>query len=90
MLASLHVGPVQFDTPFWLWLIPIGWAATIWIGRASLSGLGTITRRVALAVRLIVIAILAGAMAEPQWRKTAEADKVGGAVNGTERDERPE
>ncbi len=62
--------------PFWLWLIPIGWAFVVWFGRASLSGLGTLTRRVALVVRLIVIAILAGAMAEPQWRDEAKAVAV--------------
>lgn len=70
-LASLSIGPIQFDTPVWLLLIPIGWALTLWIGRSTLSGLGTTTRRVALVIRLIVILLLAGAMAEPQWRKTA-------------------
>lgn len=72
MLGSITVGPIQFDTPVWLWLIPVLWALTIWIGRTSLSGLGTTTRRVALVVRLLVIALLAGAMAEPQWRKVAK------------------
>lgn len=71
-LSSLPVGPIQFDTPVWLWLIPIGWALSLWIGRKSLSGLGTTTRRVALAVRLLVILLLASAMAEPQWRKEAK------------------
>jgi len=75
-LASLTVGPVQFDAPVWLWLIPIGWAFVVWFGRASLSGLGTLTRRVALVIRLIVIAVLAGAMAEPQWRDEAKAVAV--------------
>ncbi len=70
-LASVRVGPIQFDTPLWLWLIPVGWALAIWIGRKSLSGMGTATRRVALVVRLIVIALLAGAMAEPHWRDEA-------------------
>src|SRR5688500_2251545 len=64
-LASVTIGPIQFDTPIWLWLIPIGWALSLWIGRRSLSGLGTATRRVALAVRLLVILLLAAAMAEP-------------------------
>lgn len=70
-LGAMSVGPVQFETPVWLWLIPIGWAVCIWFGRSSLSGLGTLTRRVALAVRLIVIVLIAGAMAEPQWRKVS-------------------
>lgn len=68
ILAAVRVGPIQFDTPMWLWLIPIGWALAIWIGRKSLSGMGTTTRRVALVVRLVVIALLASAMAEPHWR----------------------
>lgn len=71
-LASMTIGPIQFDTPIWLWLIPLGWAWCIWFGRSSLSGLGTLTRRVALAVRLIVIVFIAGAMAEPQWRKESK------------------
>jgi uncharacterized membrane protein len=75
-LASITVGPFQFDQPVWLWLIPIGWAVVVWFGRASLSGLGTWTRRAALIVRLIVIAILAGAMAEPQWRNQSKAVDV--------------
>lgn len=68
VLASLRVGPVQFEAPVWLWLIPIGWALAVWIGRKSLSGLAGTTRRVALAVRLLVIALFACALAEPQWR----------------------
>lgn len=75
-LASLTVGPIQFDTPVWLWLIPIGWAFVVWFGRSSLSGLGTTTRRIALVVRLIVILILASAMAEPQWRNESKAVDV--------------
>src|SRR6185436_18699720 len=71
-LASITVGPIQFDSPIWLWLIPIGWAFCIWFARASLSGLGTLTRRVALVVRLVVILLIAGAMAEPQWRKVSK------------------
>jgi uncharacterized membrane protein len=71
-LASLTLGPVQFDAPRWLILIPVLWAVVLWIGRSSLSGLGTLTRRVALAIRLLVIALFAGAMAEPQIRDIAK------------------
>jgi len=71
-LASLTLGPIQFDRPIWLWLIPITWALSIWIGLRSLSGLGSLTRRVAIAVRLIVLALVACALAEPQWRRTSE------------------
>src|SRR3954468_25054783 len=71
-VASRTFGPIQFDQPIWLWLIPILWALTLWIGRKSLSGLATWTRRISLLVRLIVIALLAGAMAEPQWRNESK------------------
>jgi uncharacterized membrane protein len=76
MLAALHVGPVQFDMPVWLWLIPLLGGASVWMARKSLSGLGGVTRWVSLAVRLIVIALLAGAMAEPSWRKESKAVAV--------------
>ncbi|MFM9994649.1 MAG: glutamine amidotransferase [Phycisphaerales bacterium] len=75
-LAALVAGPIQFETPVWLWLIPVGWALTVWIGRRSLSGMATATRRVALVVRLIVLALLAGAMAEPQWRDESKSVDV--------------
>lgn len=75
-LAAVTVGPIQFDTPVWLWLIPIGWAVCIWFGRKSLSGLGTLTRRVALVVRLIVLLMIPAAMAEPQWRKVSKDTAV--------------
>ncbi len=66
------LGPVQFDEPVWLMLIPIGWALTLWIGRSSLSGMGTMSRRLALVARLLVIAFLAGAIARPHWRDEAK------------------
>ncbi len=75
-LAAVTVGPIQFDTPIWLWLIPIGWAVCIWFGRKSLSGLGTLTRKVALVVRLLVLVLIAAAMAEPQWRKVSKDTAV--------------
>jgi uncharacterized membrane protein len=71
-LASVHIGPIQFETPVWLLLIPVCWALALLIGRKSLSGGGTVTRWVSLAIRLIVIALLAGTMAEPQWRKESK------------------
>lgn len=73
--SSIHLGPVQFDQPVWLMLIPVLGGVTILIALGkSLSGLGSVTRWVALAVRLLVIVLLAGAMAEPSWRE--EAKKV--------------
>lgn len=72
LLASLIVGPVQFEAPKWLWLIPVLWALSAWIGMKNLSGLGHGTRWTALAIRLLVIALVVGALAEPQWRKVSK------------------
>lgn len=68
-LGSLVVGPVQFEVPVWLLLIPPMVGFTLLLGRKSLSGMGGISRLVSLMVRLVVIVLLAGAMAEPQWRR---------------------
>lgn len=67
-LASIRVGSIQFDQPIWLLLIPILGGLSVLMARRSLSGLGSVTRWVALGVRLLVICLLAGALAEPQWR----------------------
>jgi uncharacterized membrane protein len=71
-LASIQVGPIEFLKPHWLWLLPVLWLLSLWLARSSLSGLGTTSRRVALAIRLLVILLLVGAMGQPQWTKTAE------------------
>ncbi len=72
LIASIHIGPVQFDQPVWLLLIPTLGVLTVWWARSSLSGLGTTSRRMALAIRLMVIMLLAGAIAQPQWRREAK------------------
>ncbi len=72
VLASLVVGPVQFDRPWWLVLIPVLGLATWLIGRKSLAGLGGMTRTAAFTARVLVIALIAGAMAEPAWRRVGE------------------
>ena len=76
VLGALVAGPLQFDAPVWLLLIPILGVATVLLASRSMSGLGPATRWTALGVRLVVIALLAGAMAEPQWRERAEAVSV--------------
>ncbi|MEC9374237.1 MAG: vWA domain-containing protein, partial [Planctomycetota bacterium] len=70
------VGPLQFDAPLWLLLIPALWAGAWWIARRSLSGLGGRTRWTALALRFIVIALLGAALAEPRWRSPSETVAV--------------
>ncbi len=72
LLATLPIGPVQFDAPHFLVLAPILWLAAWWMGRRSLAGLGSVTRWVALAVRLGVIGLLCATLAEPQWRQVSK------------------
>ncbi len=68
----MTIGPIQFLEPAWLLIFPIGAVLCVLIARRSLSGLSGSTRWVALAFRLIVIAMLAGIMAEPQLREESE------------------
>ena len=71
-LASLVLGPIQFDRPVWLILIPTLGIVTWWIGRRSLAGLDSKLRWVAFFARLLVIALLAGALAEPATRRQSK------------------
>jgi uncharacterized membrane protein len=69
VLASMVLGPIEFLVPFWLLLIPVCGILAYLMARRSLSGLGGVTRWVAFGFRILVIVLIAGAMAEPQWRK---------------------
>lgn len=71
-IAALVLGPVQFDRPIWLWLLVLLLPLVVWIGRSSLAGLEGPTRWVVLAIRLVVIAILVGVLADPSTRRRAE------------------
>lgn len=71
-LASVRVGPVQFDQPHWLILLPILLAGVIWIGRKSLSGLAGFSKIAALIVRVLVVTLLVCTMADPQWRRESK------------------
>ena len=83
VLGSLNLGPIEFLSPVWLLLIPVLGGLAVWISRQSLSGLGNATRLVALAIRIIVISILAGAMAEPQLRKVSEDVAVNAVIDAS-------
>lgn len=48
------------------------WGLAFWIGLKSLAGLGSMTRWVSFAVRLLVLALLSSTLAEPQWRKESK------------------
>lgn len=71
-LAAISIGPFHFEQPLWLLLAPACGLLALWIGRQTLSGMGTNARRVALAVRIIVIVMIAGALARPSWRRESE------------------
>lgn len=72
VLGSLALGPVQFESPEWLILLPICLALTIYFARKSLSGLASVTRLVSLGIRLAVLVLLIGSLAEPSWRKVSK------------------
>lgn len=72
VLAVLRVGPIEFAQPQWFWLLAILVPLAVLIGRKSLSGMATNGRRVALVVRLFVLAMLVAALARPSSRDAAE------------------
>ena len=67
---------LQFDRPWWLLLLIPLIAVTLWIGRKTLSGMGTAARRVVLAVRLLVLSLLVMAMADPHYRMESNSVAV--------------
>ncbi len=72
LLGSIHLGPIQFDQPLWLGLVPIAVGLTVWIGWKSISGLGSFAKYFAFAVRVLVILLICFALGEPQWRKESK------------------
>ena len=83
-LAAIHVGLIHFALPVWLLLIPICGILSVIMARKSLSGLGGSTRWIALFVRLIVITLLAGALADPSWRKESKSVSVTMVLDSSE------
>ncbi len=76
VIASLVLGPLQFERPVWLWLVPALGLVCWWLSRRSLSGLGRGSRWAALTARVLAITLLAGALAQAQTRRVAEAVNV--------------
>lgn len=62
---------LTFERPIWLLLIVPLVLAVLWIGRKTLAGGSSTTRRVALIIRIVVIVGFVMALADPQWRRTA-------------------
>jgi uncharacterized membrane protein len=71
-LASIGLGPIQFEVEFYLILIPVLSLLTIFIARKSIAGLGKGSRIAALGIRLMAIVLIVAALAEPSLRKTAK------------------
>lgn len=71
-LAEIALGPIQFQREVYLVLIPILSILTVFIARKSISGLGKSSRIVALIVRLLAIALIVGALAEPSLRDVSK------------------
>jgi uncharacterized membrane protein len=71
-LAEIALGPIQFQREVYLVLIPILAILTVFIARKSISGLGKSSRIVALIVRLLAIALIVGALAEPSLRDVSK------------------
>ncbi len=61
------LGVVAFERPAWWLLLPVLVALTLWLSRRSLSGLASRTRIAAIAVRVLVLTLLVGVLAEPLW-----------------------
>lgn len=80
-IGSVSVGPVAFDRPKFLLLIPVLVLAAVFIGRKNLSGLATVTRKAALVVRCIVLAMLVCVLARPSLQEKAERVAVTGIVD---------
>lgn len=77
-LGELVLGPIQFQREIYLLLLPILALLTVFIARRSISGLARGSRLAALIVRLVAIALIVGALAEPSLRD--EARDVGVTV----------
>ncbi|MEZ6317327.1 MAG: VWA domain-containing protein [Phycisphaerales bacterium] len=82
-LASVAIGPIGFERPAWLVLAPVLGVLVLVIARKSLAGLGTPTRVTALAVRLLVITLIAAALARPSWRTRGEDVSVVAVIDAS-------
>lgn len=63
---------LTFERPIWLLLLIPAILLVVWIGRKSLSGMATWTRRIALVIRIAVVTLIIGAIADPQWKLLAK------------------
>lgn len=62
---------VQFTRPLWLVLLAFV-PVIVWLARRSLSGLGPTRKWLAIGARSTIVALLAGALAEPRVNRPSE------------------
>lgn len=71
-VASIVLGPLQFDRPEWFILLAILLPLVVLMGRGSIAGLDGITRWIAFGVRLVVVGGLVAVLAEPSLRRVGK------------------
>lgn len=70
--GSLSIGPLHLDQPLWLAALVPAIGLTLWLGRAGLSGLVGMVRRVSLLLRVALVVLLVVVIARPSWQRRAE------------------
>jgi len=63
---------IEFDSPWWLLLLPLLLPPLVWASQRSLAGLGPVRRFVAIAVRTWVITLVVLALAEAKTVQRSE------------------
>ncbi|MEO1585513.1 MAG: VWA domain-containing protein [Planctomycetota bacterium] len=71
-IASLVLGPVELARPAWLAVGAGALVLVLLIARKSLAASVGASRRTAVGVRVVVVVLLAGALAEPSIREKSE------------------
>ena len=71
-LGAITIGPIHFEAPVWLLLIPVCIALSVWIARKSLAGGASATRIMSLVIRCIVLSLFGAAAADPSWSKVSK------------------
>lgn len=71
---------VEFAQPYWL-LVMVMVPVLALLGARSMSGLGAVRQGMAIALRCMVVLLVAAALAEPQWLKTIDHQTVVFAID---------
>ncbi len=63
--------PIQFIRPAALWLLLLA-VPIIWWGVTRLTGMGPWRRRIVIGIRLLLLALLVGTLAQPRWMERGD------------------